>query len=238
MGLLRQIPIGVTPVFLPRRRKWIVGVDLGTAVDYTAVSILEDVHGVLDWNTPEERHTNTGLVPQKPEHRGYVRHLQRYELGLSYPQIIDRVIELLSRPPLCGDGDNPAAELVVDDSGVGRPVSDMLVDRGLKPVRVTIVGGMKAEPKFGNRWHVPKELLITGLDAALHAGTLIIAKELTESHALKNELVDFRRTVSGAGRASFSARSGQHDDLILSVAISNWWARKPHLALQSLVPMG
>jgi hypothetical protein len=38
------------------------------------------------------------------------------------------------------------------------------------------------------------------------------------------ELKDFRRHVSEAGRYSFQARTGAHDDLVLAVAIAAWRA--------------
>jgi hypothetical protein len=52
------------------------------------------------------------------------------------------------------------------------------------------------------------------------------AKELRESPALEQELKDFSRHVSEAGRYSFAAREGQHDDLVLAVAIALWRATK------------
>jgi hypothetical protein len=60
------------------------------------------------------------------------------------------------------------------------------------------------------------------LDARLHTGELRIAAELTEAGALAEELKDFRRKVSVAGRYSFEARVDKHDDLVLAVAIGLW----------------
>ena len=51
--------------------------------------------------------------------------------------------------------------------------------------------------------------MITKLDALLNDGALKFAAALTESGALKNELVDFRRTVGAAGRSTWSARTGR-----------------------------
>jgi hypothetical protein len=39
---------------------------------------------------------------------------------------------------------------------------------------------------------------------------------------MQEELKDFRRKVSAAGRATFEARVGKHDDLVLAVAIAIW----------------
>jgi hypothetical protein len=44
--------------------------------------------------------------------------------------------------------------------------------------------------------------------------------------ALETELKDFRRRVSEAGRYSFAARTGAHDDLVLAVAIALWRAAR------------
>ena len=37
---------------------------------------------------------------------------------------------------------------------------------------------------------------------------------------MKDELLDFRRKLSDAGRATYAARTGKHDDLVLAVAIA------------------
>ena len=42
-----------------------------------------------------------------------------------------------------------------------------------------------------------------------------------------NELQNFRVTYTSAANALFSARSGAHDDLVLSLAIACWWGARP-----------
>jgi hypothetical protein len=214
--------------FYRTKGRWIMSADLAQSQDYTALCVMENVHGILDFNTDEERHCGIMRIPHKKSQELYVKHLERLPLGLPYPQINDRIAAIYDRPPLCGyPPDMPRADLVVDDTGVGRAVSDMLVERGLKPRRVTITAGLDLERCVGtNRWHVSKDKLITRLDALLNDKRIKFAAELTESSALKNELIDFRRTVSGA-RATYAARTGQHDDLVLAVAIAAWWATRP-----------
>jgi hypothetical protein len=51
-------------------------------------------------------------------------------------------------------------------------------------------------------------------------GELRFAAELGEAHALHEELRDFRRHVTSAGRATYQARTGKHDDLVLAVAMA------------------
>jgi hypothetical protein len=68
--------------------------------------------------------------------------------------------------------------------------------------------------------HAPKGTLVSALEARLHSGELKIAAELLEAPTLKNELKDFSRKVSESGRVTYNARSGAHDDLILSICIA------------------
>jgi hypothetical protein len=102
-------------------------------------------------------------------------------------------------------------------------VGDLFDDAGLSPTRVTITAG-ENQSGFtnGKRWHVAKSLLISHLDSRLHTGELRFAASLTEAGAMQEELKDFRRKVSAAGRSTFEARVGRHDDLVLSVAIAIW----------------
>ena len=95
---------------------------------------------------------------------------------------------------------------------------------GLKPIKVTITAGNEESQNGYARFTVPKQVLVSNLDAMMHTGELRIAKELKETPALETELKDFRRHVSEAGRYSFKAREGQHDDLVLAVAIAAWRA--------------
>jgi len=220
-----QSPTDPSPsVFLRRSSSWVVGVDLGQSTDPTAICVLEWIKGVLDPNSEWERHTGTGRLPQKPTERLDVRHLERLPLGLSYPEVVQRVADLLARPPL-NEGN---VELVIDETGVGRAVGDIFVQAGMRPKRVTITSGNEATSGHGiDRYHVAKSVLISNLDALLHKGVLRIAAGLHEASAMADELRDFRRKVSDAGRATYAARVGRHDDLVLSVAIAAWWASPP-----------
>jgi len=71
---------------------------------------------------------------------------------------------------------------------------------------------------------VPKIVLVSHLDARLHTGELRFADDLSEAEAIKDELANFQRHVSAAGRATFEARSNTHDDIVLSVGLALWWA--------------
>jgi hypothetical protein len=70
-----------------------------------------------------------------------VGHLERVPLGTPYPGVVAHVGRLLTKLP-----GHP--ELVIDFTGVGRPVFDMFVYSGISPTGVLITGGT-AETRDG-----------------------------------------------------------------------------------------
>jgi hypothetical protein len=214
------------PGFLPRSSRFVVGVDLGQSTDPTAIAVLEKKTGVIDSRSDCERHCNIVGAPQKPAFRIEVRHLQRLPLGLTYPTIVKHVGELLGRAPLTDNKQKPT-ELVIDETGVGRAVADIFVESGLKLIRVTITAGNEVTPQRNNRWNVSKSILISNLDALLNTGQLKFAAALLEADAMRAELQDMRRKLSETGKATYAARVGKHDDLVLAVAIAAWWLCRP-----------
>src|SRR6201989_2750881 len=63
-----------------------------------------------------------------------VGHLERLPLGTTYPAIVAHVTRLLTKLP-------DHSELVIDFTGVGRPVFDMFVYSGISPIGILITGG-------------------------------------------------------------------------------------------------
>ena len=61
----------------------------------------------------------------------------------------------------------------------------------------------------------------------LERGELRIAKGLKESRALVKELMDVKSKQTGGGRMRLGADgSGEHDDLVIAVALACWRARR------------
>ena len=145
-----------------------------------------------------------------------VGHLERMPLGTPYPGIVAHVGRLLAKL-------SAGTELIIDFTGVGRPVFDMFVYSGISPLGVLITGGT-AETSDGAIRSVPKLTLVSRLQALLHEGRLKILRELVEAETLVRELQDFRIDFTAAGHLSLNARSGKHDDLVLALAIAVWRA--------------
>jgi hypothetical protein len=195
---------------------FILSADLGQSNDPTAFCVLRYSRTPLDeWVTT---HGTVNVNTQQTATFFDVVYLERIRLGTTYPAIVDHARRLLERDPLRG------GDFVIDETGVGRPVGDMFDAAGTSPVRVSITAGHEVVNAGARRYHVPKGQLVSTLDAKLHCGELRFAKDLANSHELAEELKDFQRHVTAAGRATYQARTGRHDDLVLAVAIGAWWA--------------
>jgi hypothetical protein len=207
-----------TRYFEPPYQQWVVGCDLGKRVDYTALNAMQHTREPLDdWEVDEVQATTRQKVVQ----RFAVRGLQRLPLGMDYTIQGERIRELLLAPPLRGD-----ADLVIDDSSIGEPVCDQLVAHGrLNPVRVTLHGMSNEVIRKGyRRFSVPKMQVISHLDARLGSGELVFADDLDLKEVASDELTNFQRHITAAGRSTFEARSGKHDDIVLSIGFALWWA--------------
>lgn len=187
---------------------YVVGLDIGQMQDYSALSIIErkDIQVVQDGEANTEKHL-------------HLRHLERFPIGTSYPQVVERVAKLMDVPPL---KDN--CILVIDATGVGRAVVDMFRMAYLKPLAVTITAGNKVA-QDGMEFSVPKRDLIGVLEVTMQTGRFKIARELPEAKTLMDELLNFKRKVTLTGHDTYEAwREGQHDDLVLAASLAAWYA--------------
>ena len=195
---------------------YIVGLDLGQRRDYTALAVVErldEATGAFDWARYEARRDRLYNL----------RHLERPPLGTPYTEVAQRVKELTSSALLHG-----RCKLVVDATGVGAPVVDLL--RASRPgcpiIPVTITGG-DSESQNGSQWRVPKRDLVVGLQVLLEQGRLRIADGLAEGALLLEELRQMRVKMTPSGHERFEAwRGSSHDDLVLAVALACWWGKK------------
>jgi len=143
-----------------------------------------------------------------------VHHIERLPLRTPYPAQVAKVWYLKSRLPR-------DAALVIDDGG-SRGVGDMFVDAGLDPIRVSIVHGIDTHWKDSTHVTVPKATLVSMLVARLHSGELFVHKSLKDWPILRRELLNFRPEMTRTGVETWNARSGEHDDCVLSLAMAVW----------------
>ncbi|MEO8595978.1 MAG: hypothetical protein ABI759_21835 [Candidatus Solibacter sp.] len=200
------------------RSIFFTGLDLGQRQDPTALAVVEWKEYAGAWDAAAFTHRRETSLS--------LRHLERIPLGTSYPDVVERVISVMqSRTMQSAE----RTHLIVDGTGVGPPVVDLLRSRdlgGAKLWPVTITGG-DSERYADGYYRVPKRDLIVGLQVLVQQGRLQIASGMREGTELVKEMSEMRLKVTGAGSERYGAdRSGEHDDLVLAVSLACWGVKK------------
>jgi hypothetical protein len=195
------------------------------------------------------------LTQRRPQTVGsyHIVHLERLPLGTSYVAIPPRLSTIqaqvrrrwleacweaeheavLARRPRVAPyptADDAPIDVVVDQTGVGRPVVDLLREADLEPIAVSIHGGAEVVRVSSREWRTPKRLLVGAVQAALQARRLQAAASLPDWPVLKAELANFKAKISASGHDTYAAgdgpddwrTGGAHDDLVLAVALGIW----------------
>jgi hypothetical protein len=203
---------------VPRRH--LIGLDLGQQSDPSALAVVEDAEA---WMPEEGR-----WVPHYA-----VRHLQRWPLKTKFPAVVEDVAKLCRSPKL------KDVLLVIDGTGVGAAVGDLFEEADLGGAnirRVIITAGHKVH-NDGGTWHVPKKQLVSVLLVLLQAKRLAIAKALPNRDLLVRELGNFKTKISPAMNELYGTwREGEHDDLVLAVALACWAAESTDADTSGAMP--
>lgn len=203
--------------------EFFVGLDLGQSRDYTAIVVVERVNFVPPPAPPRPRRARGPSAenyapPAKPATHYHVRLSERPRLGTTYPDVVRRVRTIL-------DAIGAPLDLVVDATGVGRPVIDLIEAARIYPLAVTITGG-DSVAHDGRSYRVPKRDLVSTVEILLQERRLKIARDMDHSAALVDELLSFRASISAAGHDTYAAGGSAHDDLVIALALACWRARE------------
>jgi hypothetical protein len=185
---------------LPEDARYFLGLDLGQASDFTALCVVAKV-------------PRPGLRPHYA-----VRELIRFPLGTPYTEIVPKVVDMtLNLSKEC------PTVLVLDATGVGRPVVDMFRER-IKCAAITITAGSTDSYDEVNDVHrIPKKDLVGFLQVLLQDQRLKVAKSLPLADVLAKELLNFKVKITAAGNETFESwREKDHDDLVLALALACW----------------
>ena len=171
----------------------VIGVDIGQVTDYTAIVLLKP------------RFVDEGMLLDCPW-------IERLPLNTPYKNIITKVQAHQDQAGQC--------TIVIDQTGVGRPVVEQAKGRivGARVIGLTITGGHAV-----NGWNVPKQHLISNLQIMMQGRRIRFAPRLPYLPAMQAELKSYRVKIQENARKTYSPhREGQHDDLVLALAIAAW----------------
>jgi len=170
--------------------RYIIGVDLAKLRDKTVLTVLES-----EITKSGEAHC--------------VKDIRVLPGGLSYLLQAAQIAAYCDKPCFRTWG----VKVVVDASGIGQPVSDILKEtHGLKHSKITVTSG---DSKNGN--NVSRNYLIRTLLKWLGQPNFFISSDIAEADRLREELESLSIEYRKDGSASFYA--GEHDDCIMSLAL-------------------
>lgn len=212
-----------------RTSAFYVGLDLGKRKDFTALTVVAEREGRERYRRTYKDRAQTKRATRWAFSEYWLQHLQRWQLGTKYQQIAADVAELLRRPPFR----QTDTTLVVDRGGVGEAVYEQIAERAeggpADLVGVSITGGSKVTSAGPGHYRVPKRELVAALQVAVQNGEIRAASDLELWPTLRSEMESFTAELTEAGHDTYEARKGEHDDLVLALAMPVWmaeWARR------------
>lgn len=202
---------------------YLVGLDLAQGgLDWTALCVLERI---IPANSHDAEYTclqlhrwrsrDTTIIP------GLVAKAWKQILHMTQRRTYERTGVL----PEAMDVD---IQLVVDQTGVTGFGLDPLRQAGFDPIGIFIHGGSAVSHPRSKVYHVPKRDLAGIVQVLMQQQRLAINPKLRDSNTLVAELQNFRIKISKTGHDSYGAgegadwREGEHDDLVLAVAMAAW----------------
>lgn len=206
--------------------EFILAIDVGQAADYTAMAGLKRIPK----ETGRERTDFEGtsqIMTREFEDTWHMGFLERMPLHTPYPALAERAQQILGAI-------NGTSRVVVDATGVGRPVVDFM--RHLSPIGCVITAGSQAPTLDATTgmWRVPKRTLVTNMQVHMQTGRFKISSKLPLVDVFVKEALAFKMKINQAtGNMSFEAwRDGAHDDIILAAALGLWWGHQTRTGWQ------
>lgn len=214
-------------------KQYTISVDIAKRRDFTAIQIYRDtpelIKGDPNANAPDKIFHFQDLVYQ-------------YKVqDITYSDLISVIVRLLQDKKLSYNND-----LIVDGTGVGQAVVDLMRDNGLRPIPIVATGGGQARPiyadagkvfsgsngsTFGLRilreWHVPKVDMVQAGQVAMERHLVRIAPNVAFLDDFRKQLGNFKGKFNEMTKyTSYNAEDDNiHDDFITAYLQAMWWTR-------------
>jgi len=135
-----------------------------------------------------------------------------------------------------------SCDLLIDGTGIGAAVVDLLREKGLHPVPIVFTGGgtvREVTAPFGSIFkggealvplkivkelHVPKTDLVAAGKLLIEQGRVRVAEGLRWGQDFKDQLLAFKGKVNEKGHRTYEADTeGDHDDMVVCLLMAAWW---------------
>ncbi|MEO8391495.1 MAG: hypothetical protein ABI700_00745 [Chloroflexota bacterium] len=226
----------------PRKQGLQLGVDIGQQHDPTAVVVAERQLRDYHWPDPDRRHPDDRVVGGDIHY--VIRYIKRMPLKTPYPAVADRLAEIYFQltpaemPQTVEDRimersgqtyhrsppwhDASIRDVLVDGTGVGRPVIDLIRDKGVECTAVYFTGGDKATAAW-RELRLAKVLMVSRLQVLLQQRFIHLPPDDEEAQEAAKELLNFEIKVTDSANLQMGAfKVGTHDDLVTALGLACW----------------
>ncbi len=192
----------------------VIGLDVGRAVDFSALCVLSRWYRLL----PPDAIPN----PEGVQAMYTIIEAYRFPLQTEYDRITEAVANIWERPSISTN----RRICVVDHTGVGAPVVEMIRKRHVNTIGINITGGNAVTKSDERTFNIPKATLVTTLVQYFQSGRIKIAIDEPEAEELSRQLESFGYRIDRlTGHTSYESLEGKvHDDMVISVALALYWA--------------
>jgi hypothetical protein len=176
-----------------------------------------------------------GVIPAEYERAGicphefmklYVRHLHRHPPRTMDTEKAKYVSEVLEIPELAPYREQ--ISFVVNQTAVAGAVVDLIERYVGKRARRVVIEGRHTEEYCNGLYHIPKKILVGGINVSLELCNLKIAQGLDETPNFIQDLVNYQNRPSSAASLSGDTwREEQSDDLVLATGLACWTLKEP-----------
>lgn len=178
---------------MPVQKEFFIGIDLGKSQDATAIVLLE------------KEKTKDGEII-------FVSDISRFEQGTDFVLQAELIERYLSYKPF---GFWPT-QTIIDASGLGVPVCDVLQSKGVKFRRAVIVAGDSSTLRKGVRY-IGRTKLLNGLVTRLGSDNFVLSERVPAMNALKCELASLYPEFNSRG---VIYKTDQHDDITIATSLA------------------
>ena len=212
--------------------EYLVSVDIAKKRDYTAILTFQHAHEILDG-------VEALGIPDRIGTFLVVRKIERFH-NLPYQEISDAIEYTMGNIEI-----NNNADLLIDGTGVGAAVVDLVNARGLAPIPIIFTGGQAVREVYldmGTTWgqggalnrvrplkeiHVPKLDLVDAGRLMVEQKRIKCSKSIQWADKFRQELIAFRGKVNEAGKVRFEAEGeSDHDDMLVCLLMAAWFTQR------------
>jgi len=148
----------------------------------------------------------------------WVRRIVKLPKGMSYDKQVKAVKEMFFQ--------YQSPRLIIDRTGVGLPICDMIVAGGLQPVQVSLTSGDLVNKPEPGKVNLPKKDMVAAITKVIQERRLRVVAGCENAALFKTELKAFQLKVSASGHNTYNAAPGQHDDTITAIGLCLWYGDK------------